>query len=175
MGEGEGAEVSPFGVASIQGSNAKKALESLQESGGSNDAPAPLHASNATQNAMDHKRAFQAVNAETLEVASQDVDYDIPPHKAGVPHFSGWTAHHALPVTKIQGAARDVCWVGREPYCVMLMEKPSVKICKESLWPAFSFEVFRPDNSVIIPLLCQVFSWMRDTSAAILQKQASTQ
>lgn len=41
----------------------------------------PRLAGSATQAAMDHKRAFQAVNAETLELASQNIDYPLPPHK----------------------------------------------------------------------------------------------
>ena len=41
----------------------------------------PLPSSTATQSAMDHRRAFQTVNAETLELASQNVDYVLPPHK----------------------------------------------------------------------------------------------
>ena len=81
MGDGEGTEASPFGAAAIQGSNGKKAPESPRESAGSTEGAGAPHISNATQTAMDHKRAFQAVNAETLEVASQNVDYDIPPHK----------------------------------------------------------------------------------------------
>jgi hypothetical protein len=86
-GDGKATEVSPFGAASIQGSNGKKALKSPREdSGGSHDPPPPPSTSNATQTAMDHKRAFQAVNAETLEVASLNVDYDIPPHKVKAPH-----------------------------------------------------------------------------------------
>ena len=31
------------------------------------------------QQPLDPNRAFQAINAETLEAASQDVDYPVPP------------------------------------------------------------------------------------------------
>ena len=32
---------------------------------------------------MDHNRAFGAIDASTLEVAAQEVDYPLPPHKVG--------------------------------------------------------------------------------------------
>jgi hypothetical protein len=43
-------------------------------SGGGGSQAAP-----AAGGAMDPNRAFQAINAETLEQASQDVDYPLPP------------------------------------------------------------------------------------------------
>ena len=37
------------------------------------------------QAVMDPNRAFQAINAETLEQASQDVDYPLPPQTVRLP------------------------------------------------------------------------------------------
>ena len=46
------------------------------------------------QAVMDPNRAFQAINAETLEQASQDVDYPLPPQNVRFLPFaqSGWYA-----------------------------------------------------------------------------------
>lgn len=75
-----GAENTPFAVPSVQAAKdaaAGKLPGSPHISGSADSQPAK----SAPQAVMDHKRAFQAVNAETLEVALQDIDYELPPHK----------------------------------------------------------------------------------------------
>ena len=75
-------ENSPFSVPAVQAgdqiSGAARLPGSPRLSGSAE--PQPTR-SNATQTAMDHKRAFQAVNAETLELASQDINYELPPQR----------------------------------------------------------------------------------------------
>ena len=39
--------------------------------------------------AMDPNRAFQALNAETLEQASENVDYPVPPQNVSPPVHCG--------------------------------------------------------------------------------------
>lgn len=76
-------DTSPFGVPSIQGTKGPttaKLPTTPQVPSSAEAQPARSNASQ-TQSAMDHKRAFQAVNAETLELALQDIDYEMPPHK----------------------------------------------------------------------------------------------
>ena len=74
---------SPFGVASVQGTKSTAAgkLPGSPRVADSGEAQPARSTTSQTQSAMDHKRAFQAVNAETLELALQDIDYEMPPHK----------------------------------------------------------------------------------------------
>lgn len=82
-GEGKGAdeERTPFGTAAAQekGQPAHLPGSPRLPRGSMDDVPRP--SVSVTQSAMDHRRAFQAVNAETLELAAQTVDYVMPPHK----------------------------------------------------------------------------------------------
>ena len=75
-------ESSPFGAPSVQGTGAN--LPGSPRLPGSSAEDVQRPSTNATQTAMDHKRAFQAVNAETLEIASQNVDHLMPPHKVQI-------------------------------------------------------------------------------------------
>lgn len=76
-GHTDGVDGTPFGVPAIQGAQPSGRLPGSPRANSSAQLPRP----NATQAAMDHKRAFQAVNAETLELALQDINYEMPPHK----------------------------------------------------------------------------------------------
>lgn len=78
-------DTTPFGVPSVQGtkSSAGRKLPGSPRVADSAEAQ-PARSTTQTQSAMDHKRAFQAVNAETLELALQDIDYEMPPHKVSL-------------------------------------------------------------------------------------------
>lgn len=81
-------EGTPFGASAVQSVTERSPLPSSPRLPGiSTDGLGQPAGSGATQNAMDHRRAFQAVNAETLELAAQKIDYVVPPHKVGTAPF----------------------------------------------------------------------------------------